>query len=85
LAAYHPQKFPVRGSFFEKNLNSNDHFDRPFLFMAMKGKLGKQRKNHNFIVNKSANRHAKAKKGTTMAKAPPHILSVVHNNPAGTK
>jgi hypothetical protein len=39
VAAYHPQKFSARGSRFGKKLNSDDHFDRPFSFMAMKGKL----------------------------------------------
>jgi hypothetical protein len=39
LVAYHPQKFSARQSFSEKTLDSDDHFDRPFLFMGMKGKL----------------------------------------------
>jgi hypothetical protein len=43
LAAYHSHKFSARGSFSEKNLNSDDHFERPFLFMGMKGKLRNQK------------------------------------------
>jgi hypothetical protein len=31
-----------RGSLLRKNLNSDDHFHRPFSFMAMKGKLRNQ-------------------------------------------
>jgi hypothetical protein len=38
LPAYHPHKLSALGSFSEKNLNSDDHFERPFLFMVMKGK-----------------------------------------------
>ncbi|PYK61517.1 MAG: hypothetical protein DME43_02270 [Verrucomicrobia bacterium] len=37
MVAYHSRKFFARGSSSEKNLESDDHFDRPFLFMAMKG------------------------------------------------
>jgi len=42
-----------RGGFSEKTLDSDDHFDRPFLFMAMKGShqtKKKTQKNHNFTV-----------------------------------
>jgi len=35
-----------------KNLNSDDHFDRSFAFVAMEGK-NEIKKNHNFTVNKS--------------------------------
>jgi len=31
-------------SVFEKKLNLDDHFDRPFSFMAVKGKLRNQKK-----------------------------------------
>jgi len=38
---------------FRKNLDSDDHFDCPFLFMAMRGKLRNQKeKNHNLMANK---------------------------------
>jgi hypothetical protein len=36
---YHPQKSSARESFSRQNFNLDDHFDRSFLFMAMKGKL----------------------------------------------
>jgi hypothetical protein len=32
-----------------KNLNSDDHFERPFSFMAMKGKLQNQEKHKQDI------------------------------------
>jgi hypothetical protein len=33
---------PVIVQVFRKKLNSNDHFDRPFSFMGVKGKLQNQ-------------------------------------------
>jgi hypothetical protein len=36
---------PARGSFPQKNLNSDDHFDRPFSFMAMTGSSQNQLSN----------------------------------------
>ena len=38
---------------FRKNLDSDDHFDRSFSFIAMEGKNENKTKNHNFTVNKS--------------------------------
>jgi len=40
---------------FRKNLDSDDHFSPPFLFMGMKEsyQIQKKQKNHNFTVNKS--------------------------------
>jgi hypothetical protein len=38
VAAYHPQKLSARGSRFGKNLNSDEHFDHSFSFVAVKGK-----------------------------------------------
>jgi hypothetical protein len=51
-----------RGGFYRNDLNSNDHFGRPSLFMAMNQKLRNQKtaitptaipastKNHNFTL-----------------------------------
>jgi hypothetical protein len=43
------QQFSAQAeAFSEKNLSSDDHFDRPFLFMAVKGKQQNQKeRNHN--------------------------------------
>jgi hypothetical protein len=49
LAAYHPQKFSARGSFSKKNLDSDDHFYRPFSFMAVKGNHETNHTNSNPI------------------------------------
>jgi hypothetical protein len=39
-----PEKLLHVESFSKKNLDSDDHFDRPFSFMAVKGKLRNQKK-----------------------------------------
>jgi len=44
LVAYHPQKFSARQSFSEKTLDSDDHFDRPFLFMGVEGNYETKKK-----------------------------------------
>jgi hypothetical protein len=37
VAAYHPRKLSARGSRFGKKLNSDEHFDRFFSFVAVEG------------------------------------------------
>jgi hypothetical protein len=55
LVAYHPEKFSARASFCKKNLSLDGHFDRPFSFMAMKGKLQNQTKEKERKNNESTN------------------------------
>jgi hypothetical protein len=55
LVAYHPEKFSARASFSKKNLSLDGHFDRPFSFMAMKGKLQNQTKEKERKNNESTN------------------------------
>jgi len=38
------RRFSDRGSLFRKKLNSDDHFDRPFSFMAVKGNYETKKK-----------------------------------------
>jgi len=47
------RRFSDRGSLFRKKLNSDDHFDRPFLFMGMKGKLPNQKEKDHLNNNPS--------------------------------
>jgi hypothetical protein len=42
---------PARKSFSKKNLDSDDHFDRPFLFIAVKGKPRKPRETDHLSNN----------------------------------
>jgi sugar lactone lactonase YvrE len=42
--AYHPEKLSARGSFSQKKLNSDDHFDPQFLLMGMKGNYKTKKK-----------------------------------------
>src|SRR5207249_9972726 len=42
--SYHPQKSSARGSFSRRNFNLDDHFDRPFLFISIEGKLRNQKR-----------------------------------------
>jgi len=42
--------------FFRKSLDSDDHFDRPFSFMAMKGKIPNQKERDHFNNNPSLNK-----------------------------
>jgi hypothetical protein len=41
----------ARGRFAEKNLNSHDHFERPFSFMGMKGKLPNEKERNHLNNN----------------------------------
>jgi len=48
LVAYHRQKFSAHAEAFPKNFYSDDHFDRPFLFMGVKGKPQQQLEQENY-------------------------------------
>ena len=46
-------------SVFQKILNSDDHFDRPFSLMAVKGKLRNQKETDHTNYNPSLNKERK--------------------------
>jgi hypothetical protein len=53
--AYHLEKLSARTEPFSKSLNSDEHFERPFSFMAMKGNY-RIRKNMNKTLAEKAAR-----------------------------